>query len=354
MNLKSLLSAILFCAVCFGAMAQTEFSVGEITIINVGDGRMLFRSRADGEPLQGERRIIDGRQTEYTQAHFKDGMYDGNYERHRRNVLVEKGVYKEGRRHGVFYQYNSDGSVSSERPFTDGKLDGVAKTFFMNGEVETKTEYTNGIEDGVEQKWDSDGVQTVDAFYIMGQPHGRHVRHKYTNMGGDYVEIINFDNGVRNGEFSQTWSNGQTRTQGVYTDGAQNGLWVEYRRDGTPERSVDYDNFETKAFYSDGTVERISTLNPENGNGTRREYYQGSETLKSEYNYTDNFTVIQGLYKLYYDDGSLREEGRYDRGGTHVYRKEFFRNGNVRQVREINSRGQWETIESYNEDGTQR
>ena len=58
---------------------QTEFSVGEITVINVGDGRLLFRAREDNAPLQGEHRIIDGRQTEYTLAQFKDGKQTRHY-----------------------------------------------------------------------------------------------------------------------------------------------------------------------------------------------------------------------------------------------------------------------------------
>ena len=359
-----LLAAVMFAVLgCCGSKKAAEtaafsdlLTIDELTIINVGDGRLLFRLQADATPISGARRIVDGRQSEYTLAHFRNGMYNGNYERHSRNVLVEKGAFKDGVRHGVFYDYYSDGKIKSERPFTDGKLDGTVKTYFSDGSAESQKEYKNGVEDGIERRWEwRTGELTVDAFYVAGQPHGRQSRRISSNLG-NYVEVNNYVNGVKSGEFSQTWTNGQPRARGTYTNGVNNGVWVEYGIDGIPERSVTYANGERNGelttFYANGAVETVTNYVNGQRQGVSKEFYHDTGNLKAEYNYSNNFR--DGAYRTYFDDGvNVREEGRFE-AGVEVYRKEYYRNGNTREIRERRSTGPWETIESFDEDGTQR
>ena len=355
MKLRFLLAGIFACIVSYSALAQTEFSVGQITVINLGDGRLLFRTLEDDMPIVGERRIIDGRNSEYIMAQFSDGLYDGKYERYKNNKLIEKGVYKEGLRDGKFFEYYSDGSVKSEKTFTNGKLNGMLKTFFTNGKPEREQGYKNGVEDGIEKQWHWEtGKLIVDANYIDGRPDGKQTRHISSNTG-DYVEVSNFVKGVQTGEFSQTWTNGQVRVQGKYKDGNKDGVWIEYRKNGKPEKSTTYKNGERngeyKTFFTDGTVEKIETYADGQREGLTKEFFYDSGKLKAEYNFSNN--VKEGKYKMYYDDGVLREEGRCD-DGKEVYRKEYYKNGKVKEISERNSRGQWETLESYDSDGKQR
>ncbi|MDR0232514.1 MAG: toxin-antitoxin system YwqK family antitoxin [Dysgonamonadaceae bacterium] len=355
MKIKFLLASILACIFSCSVLAQSDFSVGEITVINLGDGRLLFRSAKNDKPLKGEHRIIDGRNSEYISAQFLDGLYDGKYERYRYNNLVEKGTYKAGVRSGIFIEYYSDNSVKSETPFTDGKLNGILKTYFTNGKLESQKEYKSGVEDGVEQRWHWEtGKQTVDANYVDGKPDGKQIRHITSNTG-DYVEVSNYKKGVQTGEFSQTWTNGQERIQGKFKDGKKDGVWIEYRKSGKPEKSTTYKNGERngeyKVFFTDGTVEKIENYVDGQREGISQEFFFDSGKLKAEYNYANN--VKEGKYKMYYDDGTLREEGRCE-DNREIYRKEYYKNGKVKEISERNSRGQWETLESYNSDGTQR
>ena len=89
MKFKCLLASIFACIVSYSALAQTDFDVGKITVINLGDGRLLFRTMEDDTPIEGEHRIIDGRKSEYILAQFSKGMYDGKYEFYKYNKLVE-------------------------------------------------------------------------------------------------------------------------------------------------------------------------------------------------------------------------------------------------------------------------
>lgn len=56
------------------------YPIEEISIINTGDGRLLFRQAKTNSLLQGQHCILDGYHSEYLEAFFKDGLYDGKYE----------------------------------------------------------------------------------------------------------------------------------------------------------------------------------------------------------------------------------------------------------------------------------
>ncbi len=354
MKKRTLSLLLLVVTVCITSQAQ-EFDISRITVINLGDGRMLFRDRESDKPIAGQHRIIDGYHSEYVQAEFAEGLYNGSYERYKYNKLAEKGSYKEGRRDGTWFEYNSDGtSPKSERRFKDGKLDGMQKTFYTNGKLESEKGYKMGAEDGPERRWEyQTGKQTVDANYKDDRPEGKQTRHISSNVG-EYTQVSNYKNGLQTGEYSETWLSGMLRTKGQYKEGKKDGQWIENNTDGTRKLETTYKagelDGEAKTYYTDGTVERISLYTNGSRAGVTKEFYYGSGKLKNEYTYADGFK--SGPYKLYYDDGTVREEGRCESNNP-VYTKEFYKNGKVKQIRERNSSGQWETIEQYDSDGKQ-
>lgn len=73
--------SLLFVGLTLTGMAQEKvYQVDELSVINYGDGRLLFRQYdKDNTPLNGSHRIIDGYRSEYILAEFKDGMYNGDY-----------------------------------------------------------------------------------------------------------------------------------------------------------------------------------------------------------------------------------------------------------------------------------
>lgn len=96
--MKKVILLLLLGAWVFTSVAQEKvFQVNEVSVINYGDGRLLFRElNEEKTPLQGEYRIIDGYHSEYILASFKNGMYDGLYRHFKRNVLAEESTYKDG------------------------------------------------------------------------------------------------------------------------------------------------------------------------------------------------------------------------------------------------------------------
>ena len=349
---KIVLAAIAALSISVLSAAETPMSVDQITVINLGDGRLLFRNAEDKSPLEGEHRIIDGYRSEYILAEFHEGLYDGKYEHYRRNALVESGTYKAGVKSGIFRDYYSDGkSVKAERPITDGKIDGLYKEYSQDGKLYKEKGYKMAVEHGVEKVYNPDGTLKIEGKYFEGKKDGRWVI-DYTSNVGDYREIASFDKGVSTGEFSQTWTSGIVRTKGSYKDGKKEGKWINNKKDGMPQDEKSYKNGvlsgESKTFFTDGTVEKVTTYANDKKNGPEKEYYYNSGgKLKAEYTYADN--VKEGPYKRFNDDGSLREEGRFQKG-SEVYVKEYYKGGKVKSVKERAS-GSWKTLESYDSNG---
>ena len=294
----------------FGVMVLTSteqdkvYQIEEITVINYGDGRLLFRlNNEEKTPLNGSHRLIDGYHSEYILADFKDGMYHGNYRHFKENKLLEECRYKEGNRDGLYKRYYGDGqTVQSERTFIDGKRDG---------------------------KW---------------------TEHLSDNAG-DVTRISFYKNGLPDGQWSETWKDGKPRSKSSYKDGKKEGVWIRYGKGGKPEKSTTYKNDEKNGeeitYFTDGTPEKSSNYLNGKLNGVTKEFYFESGKCKSEYTFKNG--KREGAYKRYFDTGKLREEGRCE-ADSEVYRKEYYANGKLKSVAERKGGG-WNTIERYDSEG---
>jgi antitoxin component YwqK of YwqJK toxin-antitoxin module len=339
------------------AAAQSEIKIEEVDVTNIGDGRLLFRELESEKALAGEHRLIDGRRSEYIVAEFTEGFFNGNYEHHRNGVLVEKGTYKEGVKHGLFTEYYSDGkTVKSEIPLDEGKIDGVVKSYYSDGTLEAEKGFKQGAEHGSDRAFEH-GSDTPyrDHNYSEGVPDGRQYSMVDSNAG-DYIEVAFFDKGTPTGEFLQTWTpSGDVKQRGSYGPGGKEGVWVEIRRDGKIESEQTWAggrrNGESKSYFTDNTVEKITIYKDDKREGVEKTFRYDGGRLASEYTWVAD--AKEGDYRIYYDDEkpTLREEGRIRRGNE-VWRKEYYPNGKVKRIQERPaSGGTWTTLESYDEDG---
>ena len=303
--MKKIMLLLLFGVMVLTSTAQEKvYQIEEITVINYGDGRLLFRlNNEEKTPLNGSHRLIDGYHSEYILADFKDGMYHGNYRHFKENKLLEECRYKEGNRDGLYKRYYGDGqTVQSERTFIDGKRDG---------------------------KWTE---------HLSGN-------------AGDVTRISFYKNGLPDGQWSETWKDGKPRSKSSYKDGKKEGGWIRYGKGGKPEKSTTYKNDEKNGeeitYFTDGTPEKSSNYLNGKLNGVTKEFYFESGKCKSEYTFKNG--KREGAYKRYFDTGKLREEGRCE-ADSEVYRKEYYANGKLKSVAERKGGG-WNTIERYDSEG---
>lgn len=61
------------------------------------------------------------------------------------NILINEGVYKDGRKNGLFKIYSKfDGKLKEEKSYKEGKLNGTSKTFFTDGKIESEEKLPDG------------------------------------------------------------------------------------------------------------------------------------------------------------------------------------------------------------------
>lgn len=228
--MKKLIMSLLFGAMTLTGVAQeTVYQVDEVSVINYGDGRLLFRQFNEAKaPLNGQHRIIDGYRSEYILADFKDGMYNGSFQHFKYNKLKEEGTYSEGRKNGIYKEYYSDGiAVKKATPFKDGKLNGIVTSYYTDGKPEKEKEYAMSVEEGIERSYNYETGNVSERNYKGGRQHGTQVIYYSSNIG-DYVERSVYDNGKRVGKFSETFSDGSIKSLGQYdTNGKKDGEWLE-------------------------------------------------------------------------------------------------------------------------------
>lgn len=228
--MKKLIISLLLGAVAFtGAAQETVYQVDEVSVINYGDGRLLFRQFNEKKsPLNGEHRIIDGYRSEYLIADFKDGMYNGAFKHFKSNKLKEEGTYTQGRKDGVFKEYYSDGvKVKKQTPFKEGKLNGMVTSYYTNGKPEKEKEYAMSVEHGVERSYNYETGNVSERNYKEGRQHGKQVIY-FSSNAGDYIENSTYDSGKRVGNYSERFMDGSIKKEGQYTaEGEKDGEWLE-------------------------------------------------------------------------------------------------------------------------------
>ena len=289
-------NVFLFLYLALPLFAQKEYKIDQVSVVNVGDGRLLFRELKTEKALNGEHRIIDGYHSAYVLASFKDGFYDGGYKEYVDNILITEGSYKEGRKDGLF-KINSkfDGKLKEEKSYKEGKLDGTSKSYFTTGKVESERNFRMGKEHGKQLSYESDGTLRKEHNYKDGKQVGK----QYTFLKGTYdlYETVYFnEEGLQDGEYSSVFTFGSPRILGSYKNGKKNGRWTTFAESG------DTLMIET---YLDGKEDGLH-VSFANGSGVRqKEYYMKNDRK-------------DGLYREYnLENGELRYEATYQAGRLH-------------------------------------
>jgi antitoxin component YwqK of YwqJK toxin-antitoxin module len=338
-----LLTLFVVAAIC-SVSAQKEYDIEHITVINLGDGRYLFRTHEkddkDEKPLQGEHKIIDGYHSEYILADFKDGLYNGKYKHFKNNKLKEEGTYKEGNKDGVYTiykgdgtiekqetfkagksddmkkEYYSDGTLKSESLYKDGKKEGLWKTYYTDGKLQLEKSYKDGLDDGPERKYDFEtGDLTAELNFVKGKKDGKQRQRMVSNQRNFFINS-NYTNGVLDGEYDETYEdNGVVAKKGVYKNGKEEGIWKYNFHDGVQQKELSYKNGkedgECKYYFDDGTLKKIENYKDGKLDGVSRSYYSGNKKqVKIDANYTNG--KKNGRYVNYESDGTISIESVYD------------------------------------------
>jgi antitoxin component YwqK of YwqJK toxin-antitoxin module len=222
------------------------------------------------------------RQLWWKQTPLIDEAYDADGRRHRDNLTRrdkrrkrEEGSWAHGARDGDWRWYGLSGKLEREGRYRGGLLDGEIVVYgsggaerdryamkrgtgtsvelHKNGKRAARVAWKDGLRQGASTRWWPNGKLAETGEHDAGERHGdwksqwpdgevraesgwRHgVLHgDVTRRRGDTVETeATFANGRRHGPFVERFADGAVILIGHFRDGAPDGTWTQYRKDGT-------------------------------------------------------------------------------------------------------------------------
>jgi len=240
---------------CGNLFSQSD-SLNQTDAFNCKTGHWkMYKEFNEEKTLVDEGLFVNGRKTglwtEYDQAgnvknrlQFLDGLPNGFQILYYQNGdTLEYGNFTNGRWLGKYVSFYPNKQAHKVYNYTQtGKKDGCQISYFENGIIATEAEYANGVE------------LYSKEFYANGQPKVISIKDTYkksfyqnqsiqtsisyqknnnyteTNYfpNGNKASIVHYKNGKRDGAVTQYYENGNLKLQGAYKDDKMYGKRVYY------------------------------------------------------------------------------------------------------------------------------
>ncbi|NDV94962.1 toxin-antitoxin system YwqK family antitoxin [Dysgonomonas sp. 521] len=360
-------------------LAQKTLRYSSIVQTETEDGRTKYFDANNEKPLNGEYKVEGSgiyRDAYYT-AKYKKGFITGlltDYDKRGRKQAERS--YVDGCL-TLRKEFDYDGKVSRIIHFKNNMPDGTDTEYFADGTVSRETHYKQGRQDGTEIKYDfTTRKLSYSKNYVDGLLDGNQMESRWSDKYENYIIESVYDMG-KVVSLKETYDNGTLKKiREIKPDGSY--IEKSYLRDSSPESTFSY-NSEGQSegvqtyYFPDGKVKIASPYRNGQKDGTRKEFYENGQ-LKTEESYSNgdkqgawneyypngqkktewlcDRNRYNGPYKIYYEDGKVQEEGetKYEQ---YVYRKIYYKNGQLKShIVHDSARGLVE-IESYDQDGKQ-
>jgi uncharacterized protein len=242
-----------------------------------------------------------------------------------------EGQYQKDERHGVQTTYHPNGQPSREYTYAAGKGEGPFKEWHANGQLSLEGTMKAGKYTGDIRTYDEWGTLTLVRRYDdQGRLQG--VRESYNNDGTRHMDMeYNKDLLVRYRYYDRTGkvlgegtrSKGKFAFKGYHPDG---GLSVEgvYMDEGSKEGLWKY-------YYEDGTLDTEENFEKGELAGKQR-YHRVNGDLSAEYEvYTRNGTTYRA-FKRFHPTGGIRQEGVQNDGSLEGEFRRYYADGTLETV----------------------
>lgn len=137
------------------------------------------------------------------------------------------GKYKNNKRFGFWKYYFINKRVEQQGSFLNGKPSGDWKWYFETGNLQREEYYIDGKEEGEAFEYDEFGNVIINGFYLEGLKEG-----KWFFDFEFHTEKGNFSNGLRNGEWTYYYKNGNIYFIGSFINDLENGYHFYYYKNG--------------------------------------------------------------------------------------------------------------------------
>ena len=302
-----------------------------------------------------------GKKNGYDIIYHYDQKKNTNY----KGYIFSKELYLNGKKEGLTYQFYSEGNIRRKENYLNGKLQGIAYEYTKKGEIISLFEYNNGylinrekinrkdiytLSQGRWKDFYPNGKVHIERNYLDGKLNDYFkeydetgnlkltLRYKQdilindTSIAAEIIDIRNkFD------------TNGILIESGAYLKNIPVGIHRKYSKDGTVINAFVYSN--SGNVVSEGIIDEKGTKK-----GSWKDFYENGK-LKDEGKYlnskrTGNWTFynkngkieqdgnyrngkINGPWKWYFDSGKLRREENYFNGNEDGQSVEYSDSGKV-------------------------
>lgn len=233
------------------------------------------------------------------EASFRDGKREGVWreydekgnvvssQTYQNGVLTGQGIVDtDGKRRGYFKEFYPDNSLRAEGLFVEGQRSGEWKYYYQNGKVQEVGSYTEGQPDGTWIWYYENGQKQIEEQFYKGMENGPYI--EYDTKGNTIVAGTYFD-GMKNGKWTEQI--GDMHTHGEYRNDKQVGEWVSY--------------------YNNDKMAFRGTFNAGYPDGEHSFYYENGK-LREIQSYAAG--VKHGDWKKYLDTGELYFTITYNQG----------------------------------------
>ncbi len=263
--------------------------------------------------------------------------------------LFTKGTYIKGKEAGEWKQYDPLQLLISEKHYVDGGLEGNYTYYYYNGEPSTKVIYKNGYNHGKYLQYFKDGKTRTEGHYRRDNEVGEFIR---KNNMGKTVARNYYASGEYQGWQSHYTEKGELNSEeyfdeGVFLGGIYYGpkgedaqrIWLdngngEFRvnyKDGKKRFVSNYVNGELEGditmYYPNGQIEKQGKYESDMKQGEWKDFYDNGQ-VEDVYSYVNG--ELDGKYTSYFKSGNIEIEATYDEDEFEGSYKRYFENGKLR------------------------
>jgi len=263
-------------------------------------------------------------------------------------ILRTEGYYKNGKRNGVFKEYDKNGSLKEINKFDEDIPDleaqetvilDIRSTYYEDGTINTTGTYKEGKKEGTHRVYDKQG-NIIDGFIYKD---GKVIRKGIVDESGLYQ---------KNWEFY--FVNGEVKLKGEFVNSKKQGTWMYFYKTGKKKQVGKFKNGKASGswywYFKNGVIHREESYLRGREDGLSVEYDE-DEVIITQGEYIDGFKEGEWFYKVgdteergsyredlkhgkwvyKYDNGKINFKGSYTNGQPHGKHKYYFINGSIKQ-----------------------
>ncbi|MBK9190629.1 MAG: hypothetical protein IPM77_03495 [Crocinitomicaceae bacterium] len=198
--------------------------------------------------------------------------------------------------------YYENGSVASEGEFKNGVPVGLWKSYYPDGILKSTGYKSSGLSDSVWNFYNSQGLLIQRYHYKNDKKNG--CAQQFDSLGHVFFEMYYVDD-VPVGEKQWLYPDGTLKKQVLFINGKEEGLSIEYSKEG---------NVITEELYDNGYLKD-----------------------RTEYNQLDENRKKTGLWREYYADGTIKTEQNYRNGEKFGIAKTYNQKGKLVDIQDMTS-----------------